>query len=113
MGKWNTNTVPQCKEKEFSDEVLVTVKKYQRTRVMKAIYVPYHHCTSEDVACNVAIFEEETPDGDFWIPEGWYEVCDYAEDYMYFPIEDEILAWKKLPKVYEGKLTDLSLVNTK
>lgn len=29
MGQWNKNTVPKCKERQYSDEVLVTVKKGQ------------------------------------------------------------------------------------
>lgn len=109
MGKWNTNTVPECEEKEFSDEVLVTVVRGCFKRVLKAVYVPYHHCTSEDV-----MWEENLYEGNEWIPEGWYEVCDNTNsEYTHFPITDKVVAWMKLPKAYEDKLTDLSLVTAK
>ena len=48
MAQWNRNTVPKCKIKNCSDEVLATVehigyggKLYRR--VIKAVYFPYHH----------------------------------------------------------------------
>lgn len=28
MAQWNENTVPKCKDKTCSDEVLVTIKRY-------------------------------------------------------------------------------------
>lgn len=58
MAQWNKNTVPKCKNKNCSDEVLVTVehigyggKLYRR--VIKAVYFPYHHCTIDDMAWNM------------------------------------------------------------
>ena len=51
MAQWNKNTVPECKDKTCSDEVLVTVEKYCRgtyRRDPKAVYIPYH-CTLEDM----------------------------------------------------------------
>ena len=45
------------------------------------------------------IEEEDT----WWIPQGWYEVCDYSpDDYSYFTITDKVIAWMKLPKPFTG-----------
>ena len=52
MANWNRNTVPKCKEKECSDEVLVTVDNGRFKRVLKAVFIPYHHCTVEDMGWN-------------------------------------------------------------
>ena len=46
--------------------------------------------------------EEDT----YWIPQGWYEVCDYFEDYSYSQITDCVKAWMKLPKPYEPKVKE-------
>ena len=115
MAQWNKNTVPKCEDKTCSDEVLVTVEKYCRgtyRRVLKAVYIPYHHCTLEDMGWSMYdgvpddweyVEEEDT----WWIPQGWYEVCDYFEDYSYSPITDKVTAWMKLPKEFELKLKEL------
>ena len=55
MGKWYSNTVPKCKAHKCSDEALVTVEHrgYQGKvwdRVVKAVYIPFRHCTVEDMA---------------------------------------------------------------
>lgn len=114
MAQWNKNTVPKCKEKTHSDEVLVTVVKgASYKRVVKAVYIPYHHCTIEDLGWNMYdgvpddweyVEEEDT----WWIPQGWYEVCDYFEDYSYSAITDKVVAWSKLPKPYEHRLNELN-----
>ncbi len=114
MAQWNKNTVPKCKEKTHSDEVLVTVVKGTTyKRVVKAVYIPYHHCTIEDLGWNMYdgvpddweyVEEEDT----WWIPQGWYEVCDYFEDYSYSTITDKVVAWSKLPKPYEPRLNELN-----
>ena len=44
----------------------------------------------------------------WWIPQGWYEVCDYFEDYSYSAITDKVIAWMKLPKAFEPKLNNLN-----
>ena len=41
-----------------------------------------------------------------WIPQGWYEVGDYFEDYSYSQITDKVTAWMKLPKPYEPKVKE-------
>lgn len=113
MGQWNKNTVPKCKERQCSDEVLVTVKKGQCSTVLKAIYIPYHHVTSEDsgwctedgIPDNWEYIEEED---DFWIPEGWYEVCDNCRDATYFRIDGKVTAWMNMPKPYELRIKDLA-----
>lgn len=86
MDQWNTNTVPKCKSRKWSDEVLVTVeqigcdgKVYRR--VIRAVYSPYPHHA-----------------------QGWYEVCDYFEDYSHSEITDKVIAWMELPKPYEPKV---------
>ena len=58
MAQWNKNTVPKCKIKNCSDEVLVTVERIGYggklyRRVVKAVYFPYHHCTVEDMGWNM------------------------------------------------------------
>lgn len=80
MAQWNRNTVPKCENKKYSDEVLATVehigcdgKLYRR--VIKAVYSPH--------------------------PQGWYEVCDYFDDYSYLEIPDRVTAWMELPEPYE------------
>ncbi|MDD2979552.1 MAG: hypothetical protein PHN80_06215 [Hespellia sp.] len=112
MAKWNRNTVPKCKEKDCSDEVLITVYNGYRNRVVKAVYFPYHHCTVEDMAWSMNdgipddweyVEEEDT----WWIPQGWYEVTDYIEDYSYAFINDKVIAWQKLPKPYENMIKQL------
>lgn len=40
----------------------------------------------------------------YWIPQGWYEVCDYFEHYSYSEITDRVTAWMKLPKPYEPRV---------
>ena len=71
MAQWNKNTVPKCKDKTCSDEVLVTIEKQgwkggTYRRVVKAVYIPYHHCTVEDMGWNM-------PDG---VPDDW----EYVEE---------------------------------
>lgn len=106
MSQWNRNTVPKCKENECSDEVLVTVENKYCTKVLKAIYIPYHHCTTDDIGWNMSNgipsgWEYNNDNDSWWIPEGWFEVCEYIEDYTYFPITDKVIAWMKLPKPYK------------
>lgn len=113
MGQWYRNTVPKCKEKTCSDDTLVTieVKGYQGEiykRVVRAVYIPYHHCTVEDMGWNMYdgvpdSWEYAEEQASWWIPQGWYEVCDYYEDYSYFEIEDKVIAWMKMPKPYEPR----------
>lgn len=116
MGKWYSNTVPKCKAHKCSDEVLVTVehKDYQGKawfRVVKAVYIPFHHCTVEDMCW---CFPDGVPDeweyieeeDTWWIPEGWYETADYFEDAGYATITDRVTAWMKLPKAYESKVKE-------
>ena len=101
MAQWNKNTVPKCDDKTCSDEVLVTVEKYCRgtyRRVLKSVYIPYHHCTLEDMGWNMYDgvpddWEYSEEDDSWWIPQGWYEVCDYFDDYSYSQITDKVIAW--------------------
>lgn len=85
MVQWNRNTVPKCDVGKYSDEVLATVEHIGcdgqlYRRVIKAVYFPYHQCT-----------------------QGWYEVCDYFENYSYSEITDRVIAWMELPKPYEPR----------
>lgn len=112
MAQWNKNTVPKCKNKNCSDEVLTTVERIGYggklyRRVIKAVYFPYHRCTVEDMGWNICDgvpddWEYSEEDDSYWIPQGWYEVCDYSpDDYSYFTIDDKVIAWMKLSKPYE------------
>lgn len=89
MAQWNRNTVPKCENKKCSDEVLVTVERIGYDgklyrRVVKAIYIPHHHCTVEDMGWGIPDDWEYCEEQDsWWIRQGWYEVCDYFEDYSY------------------------------
>lgn len=117
MAQWNKNTVPNCKGKNCSDEVLVTVERIVYggklyRRVIKAVYFPYHHCTFDDMGWNM--HDGITDDWEYceekdswWIPQGWYEVGDYFEDYSYSEITDKVTAWMKLPKPYEPRVKEL------
>lgn len=120
MAQWNNNTVPKCEDRTYSDEVLVTVEKYRGTyrRVLKAVYIPYHHCTLEDMGWSMYdgvpddweyVEEEDT----WWIPQGWYEVCDYFEDCAYATITDKVIAWMKLPKTFEPRLKESKEIENK
>ena len=109
MSQWNRNTVPKCKENECSDEVLVTVQTdYNFAKVIRAVYFPYHHCSTEDIPIDSERINDEWERvenekwcSEYWIPEGWYEVCDYDDEGMYFPITDKVIAWTKLPQPYK------------
>ena len=117
MAQWNRNIVPRCENKNCSNEVLVTVehigyngKLYRR--VVKAVYIPHHHCTLEDMGWNMydgvpGDWEYSEEDDSYWIPQGWYETSDYFEDYSYSTITDKVIAWMKLPKPYEPKNKEL------
>ena len=108
MAQWYEHTVPKCKEKNCSDEVLVTVevqgydgKIYKR--VVRAVYFPYHHCTLEDVGWDMpdgvpSDWEYAADQDSWWIPEGWCETSDYFDGYSYATITDKVTAWMKLPK---------------
>lgn len=117
MTNWKTG-VPKCEKGKGSDEVLATVEHfgYQGRiirRVIKAIYFGYHSVTLEDMGWNMydgipdnwEYFEEEDT---WWIPEGWYEVADYFDEYSFFEITDKVIAWMHLPKAYTKGITDLS-----
>lgn len=116
MAQWNKNTVPTCKNKNCSDEVLVTVERIGyggklHRRVIKAVYFPYHHCTVDDMTLSMDYgitgdWEYSEEDNSYWIPQGWYEVCDYFENYSYSQITDRVTAWIKLPKPYEPKIKE-------
>lgn len=113
MAQWNANTVPKCDKGQWSDEVLVTVEKGRYCTVLKAIYIPYHHVTTEDSGW---CMEDGIPDDweyieekdDWWIPEGWYEVCDNCSNATYFPIDEKVTAWMKMPKPYKQKIKNLA-----
>lgn len=116
MAQWNRNTVPKCKTGECSKEVLATIEKNYNDetfrRVVKAVYIPYHHCTTEDMGWNMydgipENWEYAEERDSWWIPEGWWEVCEYAEEYGYFEITDKVIAWANLPKPYEPKVKEL------
>lgn len=49
MASWNCNTVPKTEKGNCSDEVLVTVQYRNRKRILKAVYIPYHNATVEDM----------------------------------------------------------------
>ena len=75
------------------------------------MYFPYHHCTIDDTAWNMdnsipSALEYSEENNSYWIPQGWYEVCDYFEDYSYLQITDCVKAWMKLPKPYEPTLKE-------
>lgn len=115
MANWNANTAPKCKPRTCSDEVLATVMyKYRGEnvyRVVKAVYIPYKHCTTEDMCWTMLDgvlndWEYNEDDDGYWVPEGWYEVCDYFEDYSYSEITDKVIAWSKLLKPYEPRVKE-------
>lgn len=113
MAQWNKNTVPKCKDKTCSDEVLVTTEWHGwqgeiYRRVVKAVYIPYHHCAIDDMGWDMDYgipndLEYAEEENTYWIPQGWYEKCDYFEDYSYAMITDKVIAWMKCPKAYEPK----------
>lgn len=118
MAQWNANTVPACKEKQYSDDVLVTwIPNWNRNikLVSKAIYIPYHHCDTEglglntDDYCNAEGWDIKDEDEDnYWIPEGWYETVEnYIYDVGFVPIDGKVIAWSRLPKPYEPRLKEL------
>lgn len=112
MGQWYKNTVPECNEKTCSGEMLVTVYSGSRKKVVRAVYIPYHHCTLEEMGWDMCVvpdtWEYVKKQDSWWIPEGWYEIADYFGDYTHALIEDKVVAWSKLPKPYEPRLKQLN-----
>lgn len=93
MAQWNKNTVPKCKDKTCSDEVLVTIEK-QGWNMPDGVPDDWEYIEEND---------------NWWIPQGWYEVCDYSpDDYSYFTVTDKVIAWMNLPKPYEPRLKQLN-----
>lgn len=117
MAQWNKNTVPKCEDKNCSDEALVTIEHIGYggelyRKVVKAVYFPYHQCTLEDMGWSMyngvpSDWEYSEEDDSYWIPQGWYEVSDYFEDYSYSVITDKVIAWMKLPKPYSPQIKEL------
>lgn len=70
MGQWHSHTIPKCRDRDCSDELLVTVKTGYGKRVVKAVYFPHHHCTIEEVGCNMPTYmlEYSEKDNSWWIP---------------------------------------------
>ena len=114
MAQWNANTVPKCKEKTCSDEVLATIERKSGHRyVIKAVYIPYHHCTVEDMGWSMCDgvpddWEYVEEQDSWWIPQGWYEVADNFEEYEYAAVQDKVIAWMKLPKPYAPKIKNFA-----
>lgn len=117
MAQWNKNTVPKCEDKNCSDEALVTIEHIWSggelyRKVVKAVYFPYHQCTLEDMGWSMydgvpSDWEYSEENDSYWIPQGWYEVSDYFEDYSYSVITDKVIAWMKLPKPYSPQIKEL------
>ena len=112
---WYTNTVPPCEPHKCSKELLVSVlnRRWNTKRVLRAVYIPDHHVTVEDMGWNMweGVPEEWQYDEDldtWWISEGWYEIADNFDEYEYAEISGEVYAWANLPKPYEPKVKDLS-----
>lgn len=113
MSSWNCNTVPKAEKGNCSDEVLVTVQYRNRKRILKAVYIPYHNATVEDMGWNMYDgvpddWEYMEEDDTWWIPQGWYETADNFEDYSYASIDGKVTAWMKLPKPYECNVKDFN-----
>ena len=120
MAQWNSNCVPKCEEKKHSEEVLVTIQitGYRGDiikRVVKSVYFPFHNCTVEDMRWDMLDgvpddWDYSEEDDSWWIPQGWYEVCDYFDDYSYASITDKVIAWMKMPKPFESRVEPFGLV---
>lgn len=118
MANWNIHTVPKCKKGNISDEVLVTwIPKWNKNAkfVSKAVYIPYHNCTNDDLGwdiTNANVDEWDVADEDentYWVPDGWYETIDNSiHDCNYVLIDGEVIAWMKVPKAYEPSLKQLN-----
>ena len=116
MVQWNRNAAPECKDRTCSDEVLVTILKYGTyKKVLKAVYVPYHHCTFKDMDWEMYKgvpydydYEYNEEEDTWWIPQGWYKVCDYLEDCPHIPITSEVIAWMRLSKEFEPNINELN-----
>ena len=79
------------------------------------MYIPYHHCTFEDIALNM--YDGDLSDWEYieeqktwWIPQGWYEIYDYNNEYSYSMITDKVVAWMKLPRPYKPRIKDLNCI---
>ncbi|RDU22872.1 DUF551 domain-containing protein [Anaerosacchariphilus polymeriproducens] len=54
---------------------------------------------------NVHELDEEK--NDFKIPEGWWELSTYADEYCIHLIDDYVMAWRELPEPYkEGETNE-------
>lgn len=111
---WKTCGTPKCKEREYSEEVLVTwIPNWNKNMqlVSTAVYIPHHWCTTDDIGWNSDCFTEleycEERDA-WWIPSGWYETTiNTIDDIGYISIDGEVIAWDRKPKPYKPKLTDI------
>lgn len=114
---WHTNTVPKCKPHDCSDEMLVSVKtRWSDGRVLKAVYIADHNCTTEDMCWNMPDgvpddWEYDEEQDSWWIAPGWYEVADNFEEYEYALIDGDVYAWAKLPRAYKPRIKNLGGVN--
>lgn len=110
MANWNVHTVPKCEKGNMSDEVLITwIPNWNKNvkLVSKAVYIPYHHCTDEDLGWDItnAVLEDydvaSEEESIYWIPDGWYETIDNSiNDCNYVPIDGEVIAWMKNPNPF-------------
>ena len=107
--QWIPCTPESMPEAERSVLVTVEVRPIgfmPYKRVVKAFYED-GKVSEDESAYSWCDFEnyEENENGEFIIPEGWWEDVDYEEEFT--AIGDFVIAWMPLPKPWEGGRDEL------
>jgi hypothetical protein len=94
---------------EVNKDVQVTFREYMeyskeyRHGTCKAIYIPNHTITIEDMGWNEYEDVEEYDEQEdcYYVKCGWYEVIENCGDYSHVDINCEVTAWRPLPEPYK------------
>lgn len=72
------------------------VLAWDGTRWVRAAWVKKHTITAVDEFEDYADYNED--DGEYYCPEGWYEVVAHgSDDVKYWRINELVTAWQELP----------------
>jgi hypothetical protein len=76
----------------------------RKGRVIMAEWVPAKSRVDDN---NEDFAEYDDKDGEFYWPEGWYEIVENCSDYSALPVEGVITHWEPLPaSPYQEKTND-------
>jgi len=93
-----------CSEKLPEGTVIVTAetKTFKHKYVCEAVWIPRWTWKAEyDNWEDCTEYNED--EDEYYVLEGWYERVHNWDEYSYVGIEDDVIAWMPLPKVYLGE----------